>query len=780
VHMIEYNDRGETLDLAEYDDEIISPKVYVGKYKIEMPDDVEMVPPRTEREPGYLVHRRKVAEFTAKQCTEKGKFVEGSSLTKDIEMLSLEDEEALYYEAQEVQGEDENLSYGDLLTDYDDKYDHYGSAHNDGYEKVLGLIRKTNKNFTEAAFNLDLSLKLRQDLIVQVYDNALLYHHIYNKLVQKSDFVNLRDPLICCPTYNVGNMHKYSSCKGNQEQYCPCLICTEKCAGETLWMCDSSASDHFTFNLEIFSSYSPFEGNNKCWVKTADSMSPLLGQGTVIIKHTLKSAGTSHLIKLYPVLYMPSATAHLISNGRLCKQGLVAEQNDECVVFTFKNNQKTYIEGFGLHPNDMLTFCKGYVVITDPEKVLPHLMESAHKVDYETWHKRLGHPFKNILNELEKNVNRYKKVEIPKEKQRCEGCLKGKMKTQPYKESLKRASKPLEMIHMDLMECPIQSYHKYKYICVVVDDFSSYTWIGLLSLKSDALKFFTNWCNKASSPSQKITYLCSDCGGEFVNQAFDKFLSDKGIIHQKSSPHVHQQNGCVECMNQTLTDKAEAMQLDAHCPKSWWEFAFDMAVHVYNQTPLRCTRGKTPLENLTCKKLDVAYLHVFGCEAWVFIPQEKHTDKLSPKSEHMTFIGYELNSKAYKFMTSNNSIVISSQATFFEDRFPRKGKDSDTITKDIGQIWEEPKKDAPENLENNQNPNYDNLLPEMQGHCCPDQRGAFPDPAQPQDPLQDPDDNNSESSFEMKEELDQEENDPDLRQWRQQRNRRNEEQRRIR
>ena len=147
---------------------------------------------------------------------------------------------------------------------------------------------------------------------------------------------------------------------------------------------------------------------------------------------------------------------------------------------------------------------------------------------------------------------------------------------------------------------------------------------------------------------------------------------------------MHQQNGHVEHMNQTLTDKAEAMRLDAYCPKSWWEFAFETAVHVYNQTPLRRTRGKTPLENLTGKKPDVAYLRVFGCEAWVFILQEKRTDKLLPKSEHMTFIGYEQNSKAYKFMTSNNSIVISSQATFFEDRFPRKGKDTNTFTKDIG------------------------------------------------------------------------------------------------
>ena len=66
----------------------------------------------------------------------------------------------------------------------------------------------------------------------------------------------------------------------------------------------------------------------------------------------------------------------------------------------------------------------------------------------------------------------------------------------------------------------------------------------------------------------------------------------------------------------------------------------------------------------------------------------------------MTFIGYEQNSKAYKFMTSTNSIVISSQATFFEDRFPCKGKDIENFTKELGRIWEESNQDPPTNLDN--------------------------------------------------------------------------------
>ena len=74
----------------------------------------------------------------------------------------------------------------------------------------------------------------------------------------------------------------------------------------------------------------------------------------------------------------------------------------------------------------------------------------------------------------------------------------------------------------------------------------------------------------------------------------------------------------------------------------------------------------------------------------------------------MTFIGYEQNSKAYKFMTSTNTIVISSQATFFEDRFPHKGKENENFTKELGQIWEESNNNPPLELDINI-PNNDPL-----------------------------------------------------------------------
>ncbi len=73
--------------------------------------------------------------------------------------------------------------------------------------------------------------------------------------------------------------------------------------------------------------------------------------------------------------------------------------------------------------------------------------------------------------------------------------------------------------------------------------------------------------------------------------------------------------------------------------------------------------------------IDVSYFRVFGCGAYVFIPKNRRKNKLSPKREAMTFVGYDVRSKSYLFMDNNNTIHSSPDTTFDEQWFP-KCKDS--------------------------------------------------------------------------------------------------------
>jgi transposase InsO family protein len=96
---------------------------------------------------------------------------------------------------------------------------------------------------------------------------------------------------------------------------------------------------------------------------------------------------------------------------------------------------------------------------------------------------------------------------------------------------------------MDVMYVPATSYHKYEYIVVIVDDFSSYSWIGLIKTKDKTLIYFKNWYTEFVHTKHKIIHLRSDRGGEFINKAFDKFLKEKGIKHLQTTPYTPQQNG---------------------------------------------------------------------------------------------------------------------------------------------------------------------------------------------------------------------------------------------
>jgi len=62
-------------------------------------------------------------------------------------------------------------------------------------------------------------------------------------------------------------------------------------------------------------------------------------------------------------------------------------------------------------------------------------------------------------------------------------------------------------------------------------------------------------------------------------------MRDQGIHVYESVPHTPQQNGRAEQFICTLMDKAQVMCLHACLSDSYWEFAVQHAVHVYNHTP---------------------------------------------------------------------------------------------------------------------------------------------------------------------------------------------------
>ena len=164
----------------------------------------------------------------------------------------------------------------------------------------------------------------------------------------------------------------------------------------------------------------------------------------------------------------------------------------------------------------------------------------------------------------------------------------------------------------------------------------------------------------------------TDAGGEFKSWELSEFLLDLSIRILTSIPHAHQQNSCAERFIRTIMDKAQAIRLEACLPQSWWEFAVNCTIHVYNLTPIQRHNWKTLFENMEHIKPDVTYLCVFGCGAYIFLPEEVHTNKLNHKSKLMMFIGYPTGTKGYLFMRlPNNVLYMAVQALFDETLYPK-------------------------------------------------------------------------------------------------------------
>ena len=108
-----------------------------------------------------------------------------------------------------------------------------------------------------------------------------------------------------------------------------------------------------------------------------------------------------------------------------------------------------------------------------------------------------------------------------------------------------------------------------------------------------------------------------------------------------------------------------------HLPQSYWEFSVEFAVCVYNRTPVKHIAWHTPFEVLNSTKPDISHLRVFGCEAYVYIPDDVWVNKLTPRAEVMTFLSYTSGMKGFKFMWKPNNVIFHSVTTMFDEHmFP--------------------------------------------------------------------------------------------------------------
>ncbi|GKB79605.1 retrovirus-related pol polyprotein from transposon TNT 1-94, partial [Tanacetum coccineum] len=199
----------------------------------------------------------------------------------------------------------------------------------------------------------------------------------------------------------------------------------------------------------------------------------------------------------------------------------------------------------------------------------------------------------------------------------------GKSKKKPHTpKSEDTNQEKLYLLHMDLCgPMRVASVNGKKYILVIVDDYSRFTWVKCLRSKDEAPDFIIKFLKmiqvRLKVPVRRIR---TDNGTEFVNQTLREYYEKVGISHETSVARSPQQNGVVERRNRTLIEAARTMLIYAKALLFLWAEAVATACYTQNRSIIRLRHGKTPYELLHDKPPDLSFFHTSSSGLYQILP----------------------------------------------------------------------------------------------------------------------------------------------------------------
>jgi hypothetical protein len=207
-----------------------------------------------------------------------------------------------------------------------------------------------------------------------------------------------------------------------------------------------------------------------------------------------------HELALRNVIYVPDLRLNILSTERLRRDSCVGYSNWIPHHLFDGATGRTIAEADESSGLPVLTF-RSSGEETDQidhfEALDLYYIDAANReISLDLAHRRLGHIGKNLVKKLVRgmstgmNLKGIDAHEVGDTNERCGECMMGQMKVKPFplrQPTRRKATRPFEMIHMDLLTGPEDALDgHYKYLFVIIDDYTRYSWVyGLKDKKSE-------------------------------------------------------------------------------------------------------------------------------------------------------------------------------------------------------------------------------------------------------------------------------------------------------
>nr|GFB85569.1 retrovirus-related Pol polyprotein from transposon TNT 1-94 [Tanacetum cinerariifolium] len=247
-----------------------------------------------------------------------------------------------------------------------------------------------------------------------------------------------------------------------------------------LWIIDSRYSKHMTGNRALLTNFVEKFLGMVCF--SNNDFAVIVGYGVVVI--------SSMTIK--KVYYVEGLGHKLFSIGQFCDKGLeVTFRKSTC----FVRNE----DGVDLLTGDRSSNLYTIALKEVASNSSTCLLAKASSSQSWLWHQRLSYlKFATIINLVKNNlVQGLPKMKFEKD-HLCFAYEQGKIHRKHHKSKTAfAANKPLYILHMDLCGLMrVQSINGKRYVLVLVDDYSGYTWVFFLHSKDEASEVIISFIKK--------------------------------------------------------------------------------------------------------------------------------------------------------------------------------------------------------------------------------------------------------------------------------------------
>ncbi|GJZ49645.1 retrovirus-related pol polyprotein from transposon TNT 1-94 [Tanacetum coccineum] len=220
----------------------------------------------------------------------------------------------------------------------------------------------------------------------------------------------------------------------------------------------------------------------------------------------------------------------------------------------------------------------------------------------------------------------------------------------------------------------IESINGKKYVLVIVDDYSRYTWTHFLRSKDETPAVLIDFLTLVQRGLHaQVRTVQTDKGTEFLNKTLHAYFEKEGIRHETSSARTPEQNGVVKRRKRTLVEAARTMLSAAKFPLFFWAEAIATACFTQNHSLVILRHEKTPYHIINGRKPSVKFFHIFGSLCYI-VRDGENLDKMKEKGDACIFVGYSTQSRAYRVFNKRTRIIVETIHVNF-DELPQMASD---------------------------------------------------------------------------------------------------------